>query len=102
VRLIEVLGDYQFLGALLVLMIDANIKEGNAVSSFELPLAIWSSFPGPLCVAVSILPPLPSRLDGLCAIFVLSFQAIAHITAEVETLLGLSPEGELGILPAKK
>ncbi|PLW39732.1 hypothetical protein PCASD_09629 [Puccinia coronata f. sp. avenae] len=78
VRLIEVLGDYQFLGALLVLMIDANIKEGNAVSSFELPLAIWSSFPGPLCVA-----------------------AIAHITAEVETLLGLSPEGELGILPAK-
>ncbi|KAA1069647.1 snoRNA-binding rRNA-processing protein utp10 [Puccinia graminis f. sp. tritici] len=78
VRLIEVLGEYQFLGALLILMIDANIDEDNATSSFELPLAIWSSFPGPLGVA-----------------------AIAHIVAEVETLLGLSASGEPGVLPAK-
>jgi len=78
VRFIEALGDYQFLGAMLLLIIDANINETNTVPSFELPLAIWSSFPGALGVA-----------------------AIAHIAAEVETLLGLTSEGELGILPAK-
>ncbi|OAV98525.1 hypothetical protein PTTG_01832 [Puccinia triticina 1-1 BBBD Race 1] len=78
VRLIEVLGDYQFLGALLILMIDANIDEANDVSNFELPLSIWSSFPGALGVA-----------------------AMAHIVAEVEILLGLSSPGESGILPAR-
>ncbi|KAH9450688.1 hypothetical protein Pst134EB_018214 [Puccinia striiformis f. sp. tritici] len=78
VRLIEVLGEYQFLGALLVLLIDANIDEANTASTFELPLAIWSSFPGALGVA-----------------------AIAHVVAEVETLLGLSRSGEPAILATK-
>lgn len=79
VRLIEVLGSYNFLGAFLMLMIDANLDDtANRILNFELPLAIWSSFAGAIGVA-----------------------SIAHITAEVETLVGKNPPNEPRILPSR-
>ncbi|MBW0465000.1 hypothetical protein O181_004715 [Austropuccinia psidii MF-1] len=76
VRLIENLSPYNFLGAILALIIDADIRKGTGNLSFELPLAIWDSFSSTLDVA-----------------------ALAHIVAEIKTLLQQSPNQSCSILP---
>ncbi|KAI8453473.1 hypothetical protein BY996DRAFT_4583098 [Phakopsora pachyrhizi] len=77
VRLIEVLGEYNFLAATIMILIDADIDHVSGGSKFDLPMSIWESFSGDLQMA-----------------------ALAHISAEVEALLGKTT-GELSILPLK-
>lgn len=76
VRLIEVLGPYHFLGAVMMLLVDAGRDEVGGSSASDLALSVWESFPGEICVA-----------------------ALAHFGAEIETLLNQSSTGEVSILP---
>lgn len=55
VRLVEVLGPYHFLGAIIMLLVDAGVDESGFSSTIDLALSIWESFPGEICVAVSVL-----------------------------------------------
>ncbi|EGF99404.1 uncharacterized protein MELLADRAFT_68623 [Melampsora larici-populina 98AG31] len=51
VRLIEVLGPYHFLGAVMMLLVDAGRDEVGGSSASDLALSVWESFPGEICVA---------------------------------------------------
>lgn len=62
VRLIEVLGPYHFLGAIMMLLVDADTDE--SAGSLDLVMSIWESFPGEICVAVSTLCQLLNLLNN--------------------------------------
>ncbi|KAG0145330.1 hypothetical protein CROQUDRAFT_45903 [Cronartium quercuum f. sp. fusiforme G11] len=76
VRLIEVLGPYHFLGGVMMLLLEADADE--PAGSSDLALSVWESFPGQICVA-----------------------ALAHLGAEIETLLDQSNTEETSILSPK-